>query len=345
MKDQASRYQKQFLFPKIGEEGQKKLLNSRVTVIGCGALGSNIANLVVRAGVGFVRLIDRDFLEISNLQRQTLFDEDDLMQNLPKAVAAVQKLKKINSEIVIEDIVDDVNFSNVESFIQDVDLVLDGTDNFETRYLINDVCIKLNKTWIYGACVGSEGLVMPVVPGKTGCLRCVFESAPPLELNRTCDTAGVIGTIASIVASYQVTEAIKWLSGNHDDMNLSLSKIDIWNVQTKSIDTKALYKKSNCVCCKQKKFEYLNSVNAYTFERLCGANAIQISSERIQKIDFVRLSERLKSAGQVNYNSYLLRFVADDSVEITVFSNGRTIVKGTSDPARAKSLYAKYIGG
>ena len=211
-----SRYHRQYLFNKIGEAGQLKLVSSRITIIGCGALGTVLANTLARAGVGFIRIVDRDFIELNNLQRQVLFDEGDIKENLPKAIAAERKIKKINSQIKIEAIVSDVNFTNIEGFIKDVDLILDGTDNFETRFLINDACVKLGKPWIYGAVIGSHGLTMTIIPGETPCLRCVFESAPPPELTPTCDTAGIIAPASAVIASLEATEALKLLSGHKD---------------------------------------------------------------------------------------------------------------------------------
>src|SRR3990167_9018529 len=235
-----SRYHRQYLFQKIGEEGQRKISSSRIAIIGCGALGTVLVNTLSRAGVGFIRIVDRDFIEFNNLQRQVLFDEEDIKENLPKAVAAERKIKKINSQIQVEAVVSDVNFTNIERFVQDVDLILDGTDNFETRFLINDACVKLNKPWIYGAVIGSHGLTMTILPHETPCLRCVFESAPPPELTPTCDTAGIIAPASQIIASLEATEAIKFLSGNKSELNRVLYSYDVWTHEAKSFKLEGL---------------------------------------------------------------------------------------------------------
>ncbi len=339
-----SRYHRQYLFPKIREEGQRKLLASRVTVIGCGALGTGIANILARAGIGFIRMVDRDFIEKNNLQRQTLFDEDDILQNLPKAVAAERKVRKINSEISVESIVSDVNFTNIERFIEGADLVLDGTDNFETRFLINDACVKTKKPWVYGACVGSHGLTMTIIPYETPCLRCVFESAPPPELTPTCDTAGIIASAAMTIASLQATEAIKILSGCRSEINTSLFSIDLWSHETKAFRLEGLRDKTDCPACKQNKFEFLSGDLSPKTVSLCGRNAVQVTRPERTKINFEALASRLKQSGEVKFNSFMLQVVVDGNYELTVFPDGRAIIKGTNDPVQAKTLYAKYIG-
>src|SRR3954465_7119173 len=226
------RYSRQMRFPGIGEEGQKRLLQSHVTLCGCGALGTVLANALVRAGVGHLRLVDRDFIETSNLQRQVLFDEHDVAQNLPKDEAAARKLGAINSEVHVEPVVTDIDRTNIVELVHDADIVLDGTDNFEIRYLINDAAGKLNKPWVYGGCIGSHGQTMTILPGQTPCLRCVFEAAPAPGEAGTCETAGVLSPIVNIVASYQATEAIKILSGRLDKVNRELLYFDVWeNVQ------------------------------------------------------------------------------------------------------------------
>src|SRR3990167_449994 len=251
-----SRYHRQYLFQKIGEEGQRKLSASRIAIIGCGALGTVLINTLARAGVGFIRVVDRDFIELNNLQRQVLFDEDDIKENLPKAIAAERKVKRINSTIKFEAVVSDVNFTNIERLIQDVDLVLDGTDNFETRFLMNDACVKLGKPWIYSAAIGSQGLTMVILPGETACLRCVFESAPPPELTPTCDTAGIVATASTVIASLAATEAIKFLSGNAADLNATLYSYDVWTREVKSFRLDGLREVTDCATCKRYTFEY-----------------------------------------------------------------------------------------
>src|SRR5262245_59960360 len=221
------RYSRQMRFPGIGKAGQEKLLASRVTLCGCGALGTVLANVLVRAGVGFVRIVDRDFVEPSNLQRQVLFDESDVANNLPKAEAAATKLRQINSSVAVEPVVADIDRTNIEELCRDADVILDGSDNFEVRYLINDVAVKHGKPWVYGGAVGSQGMSMTVIPGETPCLRCVFEAAPNPGDVGTCETAGVLAPTVNIVASYQATEAIKLLSGNKPAVNREPLILDV----------------------------------------------------------------------------------------------------------------------
>ena len=343
MAQDISRYHRQYLFKKIGEEGQHKLVKSRITIIGCGALGTVLVNTLARAGVGFIRIVDRDFIELNNLQRQVLFDEDDIKENLPKAVAAERKIKKINSQIQVEAIVSDVNFTNIERFIQDADLVLDGTDNFETRFLINDACVKLRKPWIYGAVIGSHGLTMSIIPYETPCLRCVFESAPPPELTPTCDTAGIIAPASMIVASLEATEAIKFLTGNEKDLNKSLYSYDVWTHETKSFRLEGLREATDCPTCKSGKFEFLTGDQAQKTTTLCGRNAVQITRPDRVKLDFKELATRFEKVGEVKFNPFMFQ-AKIDGYEFTIFPDGRAIIKGTNDPAQAKTIYSKYVG-
>lgn len=338
-----SRYHRQYLFSKIGEAGQRKICSSRVVIIGCGALGTVLVNTLARAGVGFLRIVDRDFIEPNNLQRQVLFDENDIKENLPKAVAAERKARQINSQIQIESIVSDVNFTNIEHFIGDVDLVLDGTDNFETRFLINDACVKLNKPWIYGAVIGSHGLTMSILPHETPCLRCVFESAPPPELTPTCDTAGVIAPASMVIGSLEAAEALKLLSGNKQDLNKSLFSIDVWTHETKNFRLEGLREATDCPTCVKGNFEFLSGEQAPKTTSLCGRNAVQITRSDKIKLDFQELANRFKQVGEVKFNPFMFQAKVD-SYEFTIFPDGRAIIKGTNDPAQAKTVYAKYIG-
>lgn len=338
-----SRYHRQYLFQKIGEAGQRKLIEGKITIIGCGALGTVLVNTLARAGVGFIRIVDRDFIEFNNLQRQVLFDEDDIKDNLPKAIAAERKARKINSQIKIEAIVSDVNFTNIEGFIRDVDLVLDGTDNFETRFLLNDACVKLNKPWIYGAVVGSHGLTMTVIPKKTPCLRCVFESAPPPELTPTCDTAGIIAPASMVIASLESTEAIKYLTGNFADLNTSLYSFDVWTLKDQSFKLEGLRDAMECPTCKIGKFEFLTGESAPKTTSLCGRNAIQITRPDKIKLDFNQLANRFEKIGEAKFNPFMFQAKVD-GYEFTIFPDGRAIIKGTNDPVRARTIYAKYIG-
>jgi molybdopterin-synthase adenylyltransferase len=342
------RYSRQMRFPGIGKAGQEKLLASRVTLCGCGALGTVLANVLVRAGVGFVRVIDRDFVEPSNLQRQVLFDESDVTNNLPKAEAAAVKLRQINSAVQVEPIVADINRTNIEDFCAGADLILDGSDNFEIRYLINDVAIKHGKPWVYGGAVGSQGMSMTIIPGETPCLRCVFEAAPAPGETGTCETAGVLAPAVNIVASYQATEALKLLSGNTAAVNRELLIVDVWENTNRRVKVAPLAgRKGQCPCCAKRSFEWLDGAHGTQTTSLCGRNAVQVSQRTKGKLDFAYLASVLKQSGEVSYNKFLLKFQLvenGDPYEFTVFEDGRAIIKGTDQPDKARTLYAKYVG-
>jgi molybdopterin-synthase adenylyltransferase len=335
------RYSRQILFNGIGEKGQEKLLSSRVLLVGCGALGAAQAESLARAGVGTLRIVDRDFVEFSNLQRQTLFSEQDARERLPKAVAATKRIAEINSELAVEEIVADVNHSNIEGLIKDCDLILDGTDNFQTRYLINDACVKHDKTWIYGAAVSSYGVTMTVRPNETPCLRCIFEEMPPAGSAATCDTAGVIQPIISVVAAVQVVEALKVLTGKLDKLHNSLMQFDVWENEWRKIRLGKLAK--DCPTCGLRKFETLAAESANVEAVLCGRNAVQISPPAPTQIDLPILAERLKNLGEIKLNEYLLRLTLPE-YEITVFRDARAIIRGTDNVTAARSLYAKFVG-
>jgi adenylyltransferase/sulfurtransferase len=337
------RYSRQMRFHGMGEAGQRKLLDARVTLCGCGALGTVLANVLVRAGVGHLRLIDRDFIETSNLQRQVLFDERDVAENLPKAQAAATKLAAINSAVQVEPVVTDIDRTNIVELCADADLILDGTDNFEIRYLINDVSVKLGKPWVYGGCIGSHGQVMAILPGQTPCLRCVFEAAPAPGEAGTCETAGVLGPIVNIVASLQATEALKILTGNLDQVNRELVYLDVWDNVHRRIKVAPLLGKVDCPCCQRKRFEWLEGEHGSQTTSLCGRNAVQVSHRTPGTLNFEEMARHLGMMGQVSYNRFLLKFNVD-SYEFTVFPDGRAIIKGTNDIERARTLYAKYIG-
>lgn len=334
------RYSRQILFSGIGEEGQRRLRAARVLVVGCGALGSAHAETLARAGVGHLRIVDRDFVEPSNLQRQTMFTEADAEQRLPKVIAAANHLRQINSEIEIEPHIIDVNHSNVEQLLDRCDVVIDGTDNFAIRYLINDACVKHQLNWIYGAAVGSYGVTMTIRPHETACLRCVFEEAPPAASAPTCDTAGVIMPIINIVSAVQVAEAIKLLTGHLDDLHGSLMQFDVWQNEWRRIKTGA--RRADCSTCSLARYETLSSASEAAAV-LCGRDAIQISPAQPTRINFSLLAERLRRAGEVKSNEYLLRFKTG-KFELTVFQDARSIIRGTDEIAVARSLYAKYIG-
>jgi adenylyltransferase/sulfurtransferase len=335
------RYSRQVLLPGIGKDGQEKLLNSRVLLVGCGALGAAQAEILARAGVGKLRIVDRDFVEFSNLQRQTLFSERDAKERLPKAVAAKKRIAEINSEIEVEEIVADVNYSNVENLIKDCDLILDGTDNFQTRYLVNDACVKHNKIWVYGAAVSSYGVTMTIQPTKTPCLRCIFEEMPPAGSAATCDTAGVIQPIISVVTATQTAEALKILTENFDKLHGSLMQFDVWQNEWRKI--KLGKPSADCPACGQQKFDSLEAENSDFEAVLCGRNAVQIAPPSSVEIDLESLAKRLESATDLKKNEYLLRFSINE-FEITVFRDARAIIRGTDDVSIARSLYSRFIG-
>lgn len=340
MSKDLSRYQRQSLFYGIGSEGQEKICKSRVAVFGCGALGTVIANTLARAGVGFLRLIDRDFIEKTNLQRQILFDENDIRENLPKAEAAKRHIWRINSEIEVEAAVADINHTNVEKLISDVDVVMDGGDNFELRFLLNDAAVKLSKPWIYGAAVGSYGLQMTVIPGVTPCLTCVFEEPPPAGMSPTCDTAGVLSPIVNIIASYQCAEALKILSGSCERLHGDLITVDVWE---NSFFRSKVRRNPECRTCGRGDFTYLSGSIGIGAVSLCGRNAVQLNQRTRQKIDFREIHERLKEITGVMFNKFMMKFEVE-GYEVTLFPDGRAIIKGTTDFNIAKVIYSRYIG-
>ena len=337
------RYARQTRFKPFGEEGQKQLQSSRALVCGCGALGSVIAESLTRAGVGHLRLVDRDFLEITNLHRQVLYDEDDVAAELPKAIAAQRKLSKINSQVEIDAHVCDVDFQNIEQLLDGVDVICDGTDNFETRFLLNDAAHSFNMPWVYGGCVGAEGQQMTVVPGLTPCLGCLMGDVPPPGTTPTCDTAGVLGPIVSVIASTQAMEAIKLLSGNLESISRTLNVFDLWDSRIRQVKLDALREKSDCQTCKHHDYPWLRGDKGGHTSVLCGRNAVQLTFPQ-QDVDLPSLAEKLETAGAtVRQNPFLLR--ADiDSFTLTIFPDGRAIVAGTEDIAEAKTFYARYVG-
>jgi adenylyltransferase/sulfurtransferase len=341
--DPIDRYSRQVRFPQLGESGQRKLMASRVTICGCGALGTVLANHLVRAGVGFVRLVDRDFIETHNLQRQILFDEDDVAANLPKAEAAARKLRKINSAVTIEPVVTDIDHTNILDLVKDADLILDGTDNFETRYLINDAAVKLKKPWIFGGVIGSEGQTMTIRPGITPCLRCLIEDSPPPGMTPTCETAGVLGPAVAVIASFEAVEAIKILSGADDALNVELIMVDVWDWTFRRLKVAGLLGKVDCPCCRHQKFDWLNGDLGSHTTTLCGRNAVQVATRRSEPLDFVEMARRLAPVGPARHNEFMLKFTAEGH-EFTVFPDGRAIIKGTNDITRARTLYAQFVG-
>ncbi len=332
------RYSRQSIFPGIGKEGQRKLGSSCAVIIGCGALGSIIATSLVRAGVGRVRIIDRDFIEYHNLQRQVIFEEADIRNQLPKAIAAERYLKKVNSSVEIEGIVADVNYTNIETFVRDADIIMDGLDNFETRGLINDVALKHRIPWIYGGAIGSSGMTMNIIPGQTPCLRCVHPEVPSAARIRTCETAGVISPAPFIIGSLQVAEAMKILVGA-EEINRQLIVIDVWRGKFSRFE---ISRRANCVTC-QGKYEFLEGKFGTRTTSLCGQNAVQVINPGIAEVSFERLATQIRLIGEASYNEFMLRMTVDGH-EMVVFPDGRAIVKNTSDESLARGLYAKYIG-
>lgn len=332
------KYSRQILFQPIGAEGQEKLLRAKAVIVGCGALGTAQANALVRAGVGTLRIVDRDYVEESNLQRQMLFDESDVAENLPKAVAAQRKLKRINSEVEVEGIVADADSHNVEELVQGFQVILDGTDNFETRYLLNDVALKLGIPWVYGAVVASYATTLTVLPGRTPCLACVFPG-PPQGMHDTCDTVGVISPAVAWTAAVQVTETLKILLGREEELHGALLAYDVWKNYFQQVKPKV---DPQCRACGARDFVHLEG-GGPIHTTLCGRNAVQIHQRESRTLDLAALKTRLEQFGPVRGNEFLLKCILDP-YELTVFPDGRAIIKGTHDPAVARGLYAKYIG-
>ena len=337
------RYDRQSRFAPLGEAGQAKLCSSRALVCGCGALGSVIAETLVRAGAGFVRIVDRDFLELNNLQRQVLYDEQDVADGLPKAIAAANKLRRINSEVEIEPVVADVTHLNIAELASDVDAIVDGTDNFATRFLLNDFALKHAKPWVYGGCIGAEGQSMTIVPGETACLACLMSDVPPPGTTPTCDTAGIIGPIVNVIASIESAEALKILSGHREAISRRLTIIDLWDNQVRAVDLTRLRDTGDCRVCKHREYHWLDGSRSDSTAVLCGRNSVQISAVASTPASLDDLAARLKGVGRIQRNAFLLRLTIDNYV-LTVFPDGRTIVGGTSDIALARSLHARYVG-
>ena len=337
-----NRYNRQELLPQVGVEGQRKISSARVLLVGCGALGTVIADQLVRAGVGFIRIVDRDVVEMTNLQRQVLFDEEDVRRGLPKAVAAANRLRRVNSTVEIDARVTDVHSGNAEELIG-VDVILDGTDNAETRYLINDVAVKHGVPWVYGACVGTEGRVMAVVPRKGPCLRCVFAEPPGVGELATCDTAGVLGPAAAVVASYQVVAATKVIIGAAAAVR-EMVTLDVWSLRSRVVSL-ADSRREDCPCCGRRRFEFLDRPSSDNVS-LCGRNAIQIRPSTLAHVDLKEMSRRLAAVGEVQRSDYMVkcRLREDRSINLSLFPDGRLIVYGTSDVSRARSIAARVVG-
>ncbi|MEZ6126811.1 MAG: ThiF family adenylyltransferase [Planctomycetaceae bacterium] len=351
-----SRYRKQMLFHGVGTSGQAALKDSRVLLVGCGALGCVLADAMVRAGVGFLRIADRDFVELSNLQRQSLFTEADVNAHLPKAIAAVQRLRQVNSEIEIDPVVTDVNHNCIRDLAVGMHLILDGTDNFEIRYLINDLSLETGIPWIFTGCTGSHGQMMPVFPHVSGCLRCLMPEAPPPGSTETCDTAGVLGPAIGTIASLQAAMALRILiasataSSPEDVCQLSgvplkLTIVDVWDLNFRQIDVSGLRSSGRCPACHQGERRWLNGSQSTGSTVLCGRNAVQVTPPNRLTLSLAELEQRLAGSGRVTRNAFLLRLsLPDTDSELTVFPDGRAIIRGTEDPAVARALYSRYIG-
>jgi len=337
VKSKTERYSRQMLLPEIGPDGQNILMDSTVLVIGIGALGGQIANNLARAGVGHIKLVDRDIIELNNLQRQILYDEDDVGRS--KVMVAAEKLKKINSDILIDAYLRDLNFSNAELIIKGVDVVVDGTDNMETRFLVNDVCVKNEIPWIYGGAIGTQGMTMTIIPHGTACLKCVIPNIPPAGSLGTCDTAGILNSITSIVAAIESSETIKLLLGC-ENINDSLLMIDAWSQSWERVDVS---RKDDCKCCGGHDFEFLNVKKRTMVTALCGKETVQISPIKRSDISLDELGARLEKVGEVEYKEFAILFKLP-CYEITIFKDGRATINGTSDEKTAKSLYSKYLG-
>lgn len=342
--EEFQRYARQIQYPSIGISGQQRLSQSRVLLVGCGALGCVLANTLARAGVGHMRVVDRDWVELTNLQRQSLFTEKDAESDIPKAIAAANHLHAINSTIEIEPHVVDFNFENAKTLCDGVDLILDGTDNFETRFLMNDASHKYSIPWIYGGCLGCEGQTMTIIPGVTACLNCLMLDGPPAPgTTPTCDTAGILEPIISVIASIQSMEAIKILSGNRESVSPFLQVFDLWDNRHRQVKTGSLTELNQCPTCARNQFDWLEGRLGSQSSVLCGRNAVQLSFIESQEIDLEQLEARLQSVGQVTRNRFLLRANVEDFL-LTVFPDGRAIVKGTEEVAIAKRVYTQYVG-
>ena len=334
-----SRYSRQIIFPPIGEEGQKKIMGSSVTIVGCGALGCISASLLARAGVGNITLIDRDFIELENLQRQTLFTEEDAKNYLPKAPVLAERLRQANSEIEVFPHISDLNHRNAQELLSSCDVVVDATDNLETRFLINDVCVKHGIPWVYGAAVGSTGMVKTILPGRTACLRCLMQDMPPPGSLPTCETAGILNSVPGVIGSLQVSETLKIILGETRDLG-NLIYIDVWTDRFDVIEVK---QREDCPACRRRSFDFLDGRVASSVSRLCGRNSVEIVPEKPAKLDLENLRDKIANLGDARFNGYLVIFKTGEW-EIFIFPDARAIIKGTYDFSAARALYSKFIG-
>ena len=358
-----ARYHRQMLLPAFGEDGQARLRDASVLILGCGALGSVAADMLARAGVGHIVIVDRDFVELTNLQRQVLFDEDDVAKAVPKAIAAKRKIAKINSAVRVTAVVDDINHTNIEQYANGVDIFVDGLDNWEARYLTNDLAVKSSRPYVYGAAVGTTGMAFPVLPYGSGngawktqaggslatpCLRCLFDEAPPPGASATCDTVGVMGSAAAIVANFQVAETLKILTGHYEHVRRTLLTIDLWTNEIAQLSSGSADNYSHCPCCRERRFDYLDGRAGSSAAVLCGQNSVQLRHrQQADSINLDAIADRLSRHGEVMASEFMLRaFVTEhnEDYELTLFPDGRAIVKGTDDPGVARSVYARFVG-
>jgi adenylyltransferase/sulfurtransferase len=359
-----TRYHRQLLLPGFGEDGQRKLRESTALVLGCGALGSLAADLLARAGVGRLVLVDRDYVELTNLQRQVLYEEQDAADAMPKAEAARRRLGRVNSSIEIEAIVDDLNAGNIERYAAGADILVDGLDNFEARYLANDFAVKHGIPYIYGGAVGAVGTALPILPHTsagdapwetlargtraTPCLRCLFEEPPPPGTAPTCDTVGVLGPVAAAIASFEAAEALKVLTGNYEAVCPTLLNVDLWQNRIDQLEVGSAYENTDCLCCRHRRFDYLEGRAGSGAAVLCGRDAVQLRHKQDgARIDLDAVAARLRLVGEVKANSFMLRAdIVDNGTpyQLSLFPDGRAIVHGTAESAVARAVYAKYIG-
>ncbi len=363
MSHDLARYHRQMLLPGFGEAGQRRLLGSTVMVLGCGALGSIAADLLARAGVGHLVIVDRDFIELTNLQRQVLFDERDVAEAIPKAEAARRKIARINSQVKVTAVVDDINHTNIERYAEGVDVLVDGLDNLETRYLANDLAVKSARPYVYGAAVGTVGMALAMLPHAGGgaeweegeggslatpCFRCLFEEGPPPGTTPTCDTVGVVSAAVGMVANFQVAETLKILTGNFARVSRTLLNLDLWANSILQLKVANAYDQGDCPCCKHRKFDYLDGKAGSSADLMCGRNAVQLRHRQgAGAVDLESLATRLRTHGPVRSTEFMLRAHITErghGYEVTVFPDGRAIVKGTDDPGVARGIYARYLG-
>ncbi|MBS0202945.1 MAG: ThiF family adenylyltransferase [Planctomycetes bacterium] len=341
------RYSRQVRFAGIGSAGQQKLQSAKVLLCGCGALGTCLADTLVRAGVGLLRIVDRDFVDLSNLQRQVLFDEQDVADHLPKSIVAASKLARVNSQVMLEPHVADLDWRNIRDFASGMDLILDGTDNFETRFLVNDLSLETGIPWVYAGVVGSHGQTMAIFPNQSACLRCVIESPPDPGTTETCDTAGVIGPAVHMVTALQAATALKILSGQRELVTPQLTIVDVWDGTLRQMNLKDLRERGQCPACgPARRRDWLNGGQTSQSTILCGRNSVQISPAEPARLSLDVLATTLSPLGEVTRNPFLLRFTpTGQDLQLTVFRDGRAIIQGTEDIAVARGLYARYVGG